>query len=768
MRRFTLKIRRLFTLLPVMWVLGGIGDAQSQLRITGVEVRGELRRVSPSLIYSTIGLEEGVELSQENVQEAIRSLQGLNVFEDVQLFGKETAAGVKVILFVKEHPALQGIRFKGNKELKEKEMKETLNLVIGQVVAPKDIARGRQKILAMYKDKGYLRAIVNGKVFDGDEEGKVYLQYDISEGEKVLIKRITFSGNQALKGSKLKKQLETKEKRFFRSGEFKPEIFDEDKQKLIAYYRSEGYQQAHIVSDTVYYDDTRKNLFIDITIDEGQKYRLGSVTWNGNDLFEETDLVGQLGIEEGDVFKFSSPELAYLVKNAYFEKGYLDTEVIPSEITRGDSIDVNFQIYEGEPFKVRRIEIKGNVRTREKVLRREIELRPGAIFKQSVLQESQRRLYMLGFFKDVQVRDQISPIEGDRSIDLIFEVEEQRTGAASMGAGYSDRDKLVGTIGLQIPNFRGNGQNLDFSWEFGTRREQFLVGFTEPWLLDTPTSLSLRVFTMNQQYYRSFRFKRNSVSLRLGRRLKRPAYSSVTLGYQLRDERYTDFDSTYTTRAVSSGRYAPRTTSSLELSFQRDTRDFPQFPTSGSVISYTPEVASSIIAGDVDFHRHELSYNYYRPHWWKFIIAIESKLAIVDGFSDWDDRHLSFWDLFTPGGVDWWDGQVRGYRDASLGPRIDGKNTGGRSMMTINLEYRFPITDRQITGLLFADAGNAWSSIPDLNPIDLKRSIGIGIRVMTPMLGMIGFDFAYGFDRRSVDGQRPSLITHFQFGPRFF
>ena len=159
-----------------------------------------MRRVSPSLIYSTIGLEEGVELSQENVQEAIRSLQGLNVFEDVQLFGKEPAAGVKVILFVKEHPALQGIRFKGNKELKEKEMKETLNLVIGQVVAPKDIARGRQKILAMYKDKGYLRAIVNGKVFDGDEEGKVYLQYDISEGEKVLIKRITFSGNQALKG----------------------------------------------------------------------------------------------------------------------------------------------------------------------------------------------------------------------------------------------------------------------------------------------------------------------------------------------------------------------------------------------------------------------------------------------------------------------------------------------------------------------------------------------------------------------------------------
>ena len=487
---------------------------------------------------------------------------------------------------------------------------------------------------------------------------------------------------------------------------------------------------------------------------------------------ELTDLAGSMRCLEDPEGKLSfgevsSPEMAYLAKSAYYERGYLDTEIIPRETIRGDSIDVSFQVFEGEPWKIRRIEFTGNVKTREKVLRREVALRPGDVFKSSQLQESQRRLYMLGYFKDVQFQQHATPsIDDEKYIDLSFDVEEQRTGAASMGAGYSDRDKLVGTIGLQIPNFRGLGQNLVFSWEFGTRREQFLIGFTEPWLFDTPTSFSFRLYTLNQQYFRSFKFHRNSVSARLGRRLNKPAYSSVSLGYQLRDERYSDFVDT--TQAYSPS-FTPRTTSSLEVVFRRDTRDLPDFPTNGSVVSYTPEVASSFIAGDVDFHRHELNFNIYRPSFWKFVLAVETKFSVIDGFSDWDDDNISFWDRFTPGGVDWWDGQVRGYPDASLGPR-DAQNRpiGGRSMMTVNIEYRFPITERQVIGLVFADAGNAWEHVDDFDPIDLKRSIGLGFRVMTPMLGMIGFDFGYGFDRRSVDGQRPGLSTHFQFGPRFF
>ncbi len=742
--------------------------ALAQTTVQEIEIRGDFNRVAESLIRSTLGLDGGVELSQENVQEAVRALQGLHVFSDIQIFADESESGdgVKVIVVVREHPTLEGVRFKGNKEIKEKEMKEAVGLVSGQVVAPKDVARGRQRILELYGDKGYLRAEVEGQLFD-DESGTVFLQYDIDEGDKIKIAAINVLGTDAISSGKIHKQMETKPKRWWRKGEFKADTYQEDKERILAFYRSEGYQQATILRDSIYYDDSRRRLFIDVEIEEGQQFFVGDISWEGNELFTVTDLESQLKVSHGDVFQASSPELAYLAKSAYYERGYLDTEIIPHETIRGDSIDVAFQIFEGEPWRIRRVDFTGNVKTQEKVLRREVALRPGDVFKSSQLQESQRRLYMLGYFKDVQFQQHATPsIDDEKFIDLSFNVEEQRTGAASMGAGYSDRDKLVGTLGLQIPNFRGKGQNLDFNWEFGTRREQFLIGFTEPWLFDTPTSFSFRVYTLNQQYLNSFDFHRNSVSVRVGRRLKRPAFSSLSLGYELRDERYSDFVSGYD---ESSSSFTPRTTSSVELVFRRDTRDLPDFPTTGSVISYTPEVASSFIAGDVDFHRHELNVNVYRPSLWKFVLSVESKFAIIDGFSDWDDANISFWDRFTPGGVDWWDGQVRGYPDASLGPRDDrGQSIGGRSMMTINVEYRFPITERQVVGLLFADAGNAWKDVDGFDPTDLKRSIGIGFRVLTPMLGMIGFDFGYGFDRRSIDGRRPGLTTHFQFGPRFF
>ena len=741
----------------------------AQTTVEEIEIRGDFKRVAESLIRSTVGLQPGVELSQENVQEAVRALQGLHVFSDIQLYADDSdvGPGVKLIVVVREHPTLEGVRFKGHKEIKEKDMKEAVGLVSGQVVSPKDVARGRQKILELYGDKGYLRASVEGRLFDAQEQGTVFLQFDIVEGDKVRIAAVNIMGNQAIDSGTIRKQMETKPKRWWRKSEFKADTYQLDKERILAFYRSKGYQQATIVSDSIYYDESRSRLFIDIEIEEGLQYYVGSVSWAGNELFSSVELAKQLRMKEGDVFRFSSPELAYLAKSAYYERGYLDTEIIPRETIRGDSIDVSFQVFEGEPWRIRRIEFTGNVKTREKVLRREVALRPGDVFKSSQLQESQRRLYMLGYFKDVQFQQHATPsVDDEKYIDLSFIVEEQRTGAASMGAGYSDRDKLVGTIGLQIPNFRGMGQNLDFSWEFGSRREQFLIGFTEPWLFDTPTSFSFRLYTLNQQYFNSFDFHRNSVSVRVGRRLKRPAYSSISLGYQLRDERYSDFvDSTQ----ADSPSFSPRTTSSLELVFRRDTRDLPDFPTNGSVISYTPEVASSFIAGDVDFHRHELNVNIYRPSFWRFVLAVETKFSVIDGFSDWDDDNISFWDRFTPGGVDWWDGQVRGYPDASLGPRDSlGRNIGGRSMMTVNIEYRFPITERQVIGLVFADAGNAWEHIYDFNPTDLKRSLGVGFRVMTPMLGMIGFDFGYGFDRRSVDGQSPGLSTHFQFGPRFF
>ena len=737
-------------------------------KVVEVEIKGELNKVAKSLILSTIGLAPGVELSQENVQAAVRHLQGLGVFEDIQIWGERVAGGIKVIVVVEEYPTLEDVRFKGNKHVKEKDMEESLAFVTGQVIAPKDIARGKQKIIDLYQDKGYLRAEVDGKLFDSETEGKVYLQYNVVEGKKVKIRRIRILNAEAVSEGKVKKQMETKEKKWWRKGEYKSDTYREDKDKILAFYKSKGYYQADILRDSIYYDETRQNLFIDIQVEEGQKYRMGAISWDGNALFESDFLAERLPIDEGDVYKFSGLELTHLVRTAYLDKGYLDTEVIPQETLRGDSVDVAFKIFEGEPWKIRRINIKGNTKTREKVIRRELELRPGDIYQQELVQESQRRVYMLNFFKNVEIEPEFGSTDSDRLVDLNFQVEEQPTGQASMGAGYSQRDKLVGQIGLRIPNFRGMGQNLDFSWEFGTRREQFLVGFTEPWLFDTPTSLSVRAFLLNQQYFNLYDRRSKSVNVRIGRRLQRLSYSSLSLGYRLQSDSYNDFSNSINESLLSSGRYETRRTSSFELTYQRDTRDLAQFPTKGTLFSFRPEIATSFTGGEVDFHSHELRFNYYRPSWWKFILSVETKMSVIDGFSKWDDEHLSFFDLFTPGGIDWWDGVVRGYPDRSLGPRSSGIPLGGRSMIVLNLEYRFPVAENQVFGLLFADGGNAWKDLASMSPLDLRRSVGFGFRIMTPMLGMIGFDFGYGFDRRKVDTNPAGWNTHFQFGPQFF
>ena len=760
---------KLLTLVAAVVLTCAVAEAQPE--IVEVEVKGELRRVAESLIHSTIGLPPGVSLSMESIQTAVHDLWNLNVFEDIQVFGEEVPGGLKLIIEVQEAPSLEGIRFKGQKHLKEKEMKEALGLVEGQVITQATVARGKQKIIGLYREKGYLHATVTGKRFDAEEEGKVFLQYDVEEGDKVKVKNIRILNTEAFEASKIKGKMETKEKRWWRKGEFKAETYEEDKQRILAFYRSKGYQQASIIRDSVFYDDAKRKLFIDIEIEEGEQYRVGKLSWEGNELFTDEELAEKLGVESGDLYMFSSQELAWLVKSAYFEKGYLDTEVVPHEILKYGEADVEFQVFEGQPFKIRRINIGGNTRTREKVIRRELELRPGDIYQQSLAQESQRRLHMLSFFKDVQIQPEFSSNPEDRFVDLNFTVEERRTGQAMMGAGYSDRDKLLGQIGLQIPNLRGTGQHLDFRWEFGTRREQFLIGFTEPWLFDTPTSLSTRVSILSLEYFDFYDSQRNSVSIRLGRRLKKPAYSSISAGYQLEEVKYSNIAESY-----DGSRLQPVTTSSFNLFFQRDTRDFPMFPTKGTQLTYRPELATSAAGGNVDFHRHEMTFNYYKSSWWKFVISSEFKVAIIDGFSEFDDRNISTWDRFSPGGVDWWDGQVRGYTDRSLGPRVEGFPLGGTSMMVLNLEYRFPIVEQQVYGLLFADAGNAWEGIDALNPLhpsrsigDLRRSAGFGFRVMAPMLGIIGFDFGYGFDREKVYPFLPSgWITHFQFGPQFY
>lgn len=748
----------------LIWVASGFAQGISP-RILSLDVEGNLRS-DTALILSTSGLSVGNLLTTENEQSAIRRLYSLGIFRDIRLMIREwSEKGVHLAIVVDEFPTVAKIVFEGNKALKTKDLHKALRFSEGQVVSAKAVHDAVRRIKGLYDKQGYLLAQVRPEMTSQGDPGKTVLTFHIREGKKVQVKHIEILGNTAFGDAKIKKQMETREDRWWRGADFSENTFQEDRDKIIAFYRTYGYRYVRIVRDSLYYDDSKRHLFIDVVLDEGPQYRFGTFTWDGNTSFSDPRLADLVTVSEGDIY--SEEEFAKIYSNflaVYQERGYLNISIQPrEEEVEGNRVNLHFTLREGAPSKVHRIVITGNTKTKEKVIRRELALFPGEVFQRSALERSLRNVHVLNFFGNI--KHDIEPLpNGD--VDVSIAVQEKSTGQAMMGAGYSEQYKLVGSIGLSVPNLFGNGQRLDFNWDFGRRRETFQLSFTEPWLFDTPTSGSFDLYRTTDKYIQDFDERRQGGTLRIGKRLSWPDdYSRLYLRYRLEEVEYRNFDPNYTDPYGLKDRKWPQKTSSLRITYSRDSRDLPEFPTAGSVASYALEVAGGLLHGDENYHKHVVDSEFYFPVVWKFVLMLRSRVGYIDGLKK--DHYVPFSERFMPGGVSF-DGMIRGYSDRSVGPIEKGKEIGGRTMFVTTAEIQFPIAEQQVYGLLFADGGNAWRRLSETDPFGLKRSLGVGVRVMAPMIGMIGFDFAYGFDHIGRDGRRAGKWrTHFQFGRMF-
>ncbi|RKY60571.1 MAG: outer membrane protein assembly factor BamA [Candidatus Latescibacterota bacterium] len=741
----------------------------SDMNITEIEVRGAAR-TDTALILEASGLSPGQEVTLEKVQSAIRRLYALGLFKDVRIWADEDSGGVSLTVEVEENPVLTEISFEGNKALKERELRDALHFTEGQVVSSKVIHDGRRSIKELYEDKGYLSAEVRAVVTPAGK-GRVRLTYLIDEGKKVRVKRINFIGNQAFEDGKLKKLMKTKEARWWRKGEFKEEVYRTDLDKVLQFYRNHGYRDVQVVKDSIYYDSSKRNLFVDIYLKEGPRYRFGKVTWEGNEALTDEQLKALLDLKEGEVYDEGKYDRIYQsLLSAYQEKGYISASVDRRESIRGDTLDVHFVIQEGRPSRVHRIMIAGNRKTKDKVILRELVLVPGQVFRRSDLERSIRNLYMLNYFSSVTPEPKFLE---DGDVDLLIRVKEKPTGQASVGLGYSEQYKLIGTVGLMIPNLFGNGQQLDLTCDLGRRREVLRFDFTEPWLLDTPTSLSLEVYHIHDKSYTDFHERRTGLSLRLGRRLSwLDEYSRLYGRYRLEevDYPYIAPDSVYTDPYGLRKRSWPERASSAGITFLRDSRDLPEFPTKGSILSLSGEWAGGLLGGEEAYQKYKLDWEVFVPTFWKFVLVLRGRAGLVDELGG--KGYIPFGERFMPGGVSW-DGMIRGYEDRSVVPYEDGKPMGGRTALILNLEYQFPIVEGQLYGLLFADAGNSWRDWKDAHPLKLKRSIGLGVRLVMPPMGTVGFDFGYRLDevrddRGKVLQPKGKWNTHFQLGRQFF
>ncbi len=741
---------------------------RKSVKLLGVTVVGN-KTADANLIKLNSGLTPGSEITADDIRRAIKQLWTLDMFSDIQiLLDKELPGGVFLTIKVEEYPRLDRVELAGNKKIKEKDIEEKLEFYRGQVISPRDVQRAEQKVKKLYKEKGYLLATIRPEVRPSETKGRVVLRLNIKEGNKVQIKKIRFHGNKAFSDKKLRKQMkDTKQDGFFGGGDFDPAKYREDLEKVVAFYHKNGFRDAEVVRDTISYDAEKKHMFIDVWVREGNRYYIGDVTWEGNTLYTDEQLSSVLGFGPGDVYNQEELQKAVTERlgSLYYDAGYIFANINPREQpVSADTVNIHFVISEGNAVKVRKIYISGNTKTKEKVIRRELRLHPGETFSREALVRSQREVWVLNYFSDVKV--DVQPVD-EEHVDVSIKVEEKSTDTANMSAGYSERDKLIGSLGLAMNNLFGNGQRLSLDWSFGRSFRSFQIGFTEPWLLDTPTLAGFSFYDIK----RSARFigysqRSQGGSLRIGRRFRWPdTYFRGDWIYSIDRTTLGDFVPAYQGSYLTRIKW-PQVSSSITQIISRNSLNRPEFPTAGSEVSLSTQIAGGFLGGNVDFHKHIFKAKTFSPLFKSFVLFTDVEAGFMEGFSK--GSNIPPLELFYMGGEGLTQSiPLRGYEDPLATRRI---LDGGKVMLKYTTELRVPISPNPtIFALAFAEAGNTWRDLRRTDPFDLRRSVGFGIRVFMPMLGILGFDYAYGFDNidRATGLKRGKWRPHFVFGRSF-
>jgi len=747
-----------------------------KFKIHSIRVEGNVRADSTIILLNS-GLREGEEIVSDGIQKAIKNLWALRLFSDVKIMvEKQTSEGLDLVIKVEEFPRLEGWVLEGNDKLKKKDLDRELNFYKGMVLTPFRMYKAKRNVLNKYKEEGYLLARVD---FDTTEikDQNIVLKVRIDEGKKVQVKKIRIFGNENLTEKELKKQFKgIKEDRWWRGADFNEKKYKQDLENLLAYCRKKGFRDAEIVKDSLYYSEDKKDMFIDVYINEGHRYYFGDVTIEGNTVFSDEEIRSQLLFKKGDVYNQEDfdKSIRENIQNLYYNQGYLFANIQPLEIPAGpDTVDIHIRILEGNVVRIKEINITGNTKTNEKVIRRELKIFPGDKFNRAKLERSVRDVWILNYFSNV-VPD-VKLIEGDdRHVNLEIKVEEKSTDTANMSAGYSERDGLIGNLGLSLNNFSlkhplsgGDGQRLAFDWYFGRYYRSLSLSFTEPWMFNTPTLGGFSLFnTRSGGGFYPWDRKVRGGTLQIGRRFQWPDnYFRGDWIFRIAETRIFNVRDQ---ELLSSYFFYDRPTTQVSITqiISRDSRDRPEFSTQGSVYTLLTELSGGPLQGEEDYIKSILTVEWYVPSFLGLVFYSQTKLGMIHGL--YEDSYINPGELFYMGGSGLsFSEALRGYDEGTVGPiSSTGRPLGGKSLARFTAELRFPIAPNPtVYGLFFIEGGNIWQSFDQTNFQDLRRSVGFGIRLFMPMVGIIGIDFGYGFDHFDENGlRRGKWKTHFQFG----
>lgn len=713
--------------------------------------------VNDGLILSVFGMSSGDEFNAFSIAKGTNALFDLGYFSDIEILADTADSFVEIVIRVSENRLLSSIEIIDPGCLSEADIVDTLSIYPGQTITPYDVERARSLILDLYAEKNHHAAEVVSFWREQDSDFRSALVFECTEGPDVRVGEIVFHGNIAFDDGKLRSKMDTKEDSFWRSGRFRESDFQVDLTNIEAFYHNSGYPEATITDVSKSMLDDGRHLLIEITVSEGTYFDFGTVTFEGNEEYSDSLLALVMDFSSTD--NYSEEELGNsltLLYEVFQERGYFYTTIEPVIEISSDStaLDIEFLISEGERAHVRKVTIGGNTRTLDNVIRREITVRPGDMFRRSALMRSYRNIYYLNYFQDVMV--DFGYIDGSPDIDLIFNVLEKTTGKAGLGASYGGEDGFAGFLELAETNLFGRGLVLNLNYQFSKTKQDVQLGFTEPWVMDTPLSLGGELFhtTTNRDDYDR---RRTGGAVTIGRPLPWFDYTRGSVRYMLEKVDVFDITSDTTSFYYSLNDIDwPRWTSSMRFNISRDNRDRQMFASSGSLNSLTMEFAGGGLGGDIGYQKYTLDTSWHIPAFWKFIYFLRFRGALIGSLAGEDPPAF---ELFELGGTGFFG--VRGYPSRSIAAVEGYETVGGRTLMILSAEFRYRIID-QIQVSLFADAGNTWSSFAATDISNLYRGVGLGIRIEIPMLGVMGLDYAYGFD-----GPEPGWEPHFQFGTIF-
>ena len=754
----------------------------SRYTVSDISFSG-LQTIGEDDLLNSIPLKKGtaVTIPGAEIPRTIEYLWKQKKFSDIQAEQNLSGNLLYLRFIVVELPVLDRIVFEGNDKLKDKELSDIAALYPGRHIDEQSLLTAAGKIRSTYKEKGYLRAEVD-YTLKQLRNNRVEVVFSIDENSKVIIEKIRFHGNNAFKDGKLRGVFEETSqnawwKTIFGQPKLDTEKYKQDKKLLVDFYRENGYRDIKIVQDSISYTKDRKGLNIDIYLEEGPLYHIRNITWNGHTKdFATTEILNHVfGIRKGDTYnaKKIQERLNFSTDNRdvaslYLDRGYLSFRAtLQEQVVPPDSVDLNIMFREGEQFRLGKINIRGNTKTKDHVIRRELRTIPGDMFSRKNVVRSVREISMLNYFDPETTRPDIQPDETTKTVDITYNVTEKQTDTFNASVGYSGNIGFTGAIGVTFNNFslqdlfngeawdplpHGGGQKLSFQWQFGNEDYRTLsLSFTEPWAFGTPTAVGFSVFKTQRNYDddgdSDNLLKQTGASLNIGRRLTWPD-DYFSINWKIK---YLHSEGELLSFVDSENQPDTADELSLTQTITRNSIDNPIYPRRGSKNSVSAQLAGGPLPGTVDFYKFIGTSNWYVHLGSDFVLSLAMQHGYLDTFDDSD--YIPYTDSFYMGGSGLSSLStipLRGYDDRALGVLNEDTDLyTGRVFSKFTTELRYPLTlspTTSIYALAFFEAGDLWNSTSEMDYGNLKKSAGLGLRLYLPIIGLVGLDYGFGFD----------------------